>query len=77
MPPRTVSGKVMRAQMTKMMQIVPNGSAAVDCTCHETHHQNWKTADYYYMPPYKATVWDMPAVTGKQVRAHKHIELPG
>ena len=31
MPPSTVSGNVMRAQMTRMMQMVPNGNAAVDC----------------------------------------------
>lgn len=30
MPPRTVSGKVMSAQMTKMTQMVPKGSAAVE-----------------------------------------------
>jgi hypothetical protein len=29
-PPTTVSGNVMRAQMTTMMQMVPKGSAAVD-----------------------------------------------
>ena len=34
MPPSTVSGNVMRAQMTRMMQMVPNGNAAVDCTGH-------------------------------------------
>ena len=31
MPPSTVSGNVMRAQMTRMMQMVPKGKAAVDC----------------------------------------------
>lgn len=30
MPPRTVRGKVIRAQMTRMMQMVPKGSAAVE-----------------------------------------------
>ena len=30
MPPRTVSGKVTSAQMMRMMQMVPKGSAAVD-----------------------------------------------
>ena len=31
MPPSTVSGNVTSAQMTRMMTIVPNGSAAVLC----------------------------------------------
>ena len=30
MPPNTVSGNVTRAQITKIITIVPNGSAAVD-----------------------------------------------
>ena len=30
MPPRTVKGKVMSAQMTRMMQMVPKGRAAVE-----------------------------------------------
>ena len=30
MPPTTVKGKVMRAHNTKMTQMVPNGSAAVE-----------------------------------------------
>ena len=38
MPPSTVSGKVTSAQMTRMITIVPNGSAAVDCAL-QTHHQ--------------------------------------
>ena len=32
MPPSTVSGNVTRAQMTRMMTMVPKGSAAVLCT---------------------------------------------
>ena len=32
MPPSTVSGKVTSAQMTRMITIVPKGSAAVLCT---------------------------------------------
>lgn len=30
MPPTTVKGKVIRAHSTKMTQMVPNGSAAVE-----------------------------------------------
>lgn len=30
MPPTTVSGKVMRAQMTRITQMVPKGKAAVE-----------------------------------------------
>ena len=32
MPPAMVSGMVMSAQINKMITMVPNGSAAVDCT---------------------------------------------
>ena len=39
MPPSTVSGKVMSAQMTRMMHIVPKGSAAVDCTWRKARQQ--------------------------------------
>lgn len=42
MPPSTVRGKVMSAQMTMMMTIVPNGSAAVDCEAIGTSRMVWK-----------------------------------
>ena len=35
MPPATVSGMVMSAQMRRMMTMVPNGRAAVDYTEHK------------------------------------------
>jgi hypothetical protein len=35
MPPSTVSGKVMSAQMKIMMTMVPKGRAAVDCVGQE------------------------------------------
>ena len=61
MPPRTVSGKVMRAQMTRMMQIVPNGSAAVDCACHKTPSSPVHPF-LPYMPSAKAAFHKVPAV---------------
>ena len=43
MPPSTVSGNVMSAQMTRMMHMVPKGSAAVDCTwCKACQHWFWR-----------------------------------
>ena len=35
MPPATVSGMVMSAQMRRMITMVPNGRAAVDCAAHK------------------------------------------
>lgn len=40
MPPSTVSGKVTSAQITKMITIVPKGSAAVDCI-HANLNSDW------------------------------------
>jgi hypothetical protein len=37
MPPKMVRGIVTKHQMIKMMTIVPNGSAAVDCMAQTRH----------------------------------------
>ena len=39
MPPNTVSGMVTMDQMTRMITMVPTGSAAVDCRAQGTGHR--------------------------------------
>lgn len=65
MPPNTVSGNVMRAQMTRMMQMVPNGSAAVDCMHHGPQYTTPLTDPKHHFPVLQAPVADERMARGQ------------